>query len=163
MVNPTQELMLISVGGIVLRTEVEQISLQGRPTQGVTLMDVEGGDAVASVTVIDMTTIYKEEASLPTGASAKPKAPGDGKRRDGRKRPAGAKAAGGDRTPSAKAKTAPPAASAKGKKPAAKASKTAPAKSRRTAPSAKAQAGKPGSRPTKPSAGPQRKPPRKGR
>ena len=163
MVNPTQELMLISVGGIVLRTEVEQISLQGRPTSGVTLMDMEDGDAVASVTVIDMTAGYKEEASLPTGASVRPKGADGGKRRAGTKRPAGAKATGGKRTPSAKTKTATPAASAKGKKPAAKASKTAPANSRKTAPSAKAQARKPSSRPAKPSARPQRKPPRKGR
>ena len=163
MVNPTQELMLISVGGIVLRTEVEQISLQGRPTSGVTLMDMEDGDAVASVTVIDMTAGYKEEASLPTGASAKPKAAGAGKRGAGTKQPAGAKATGGKRTLSAKTKTATPATSAKGKKPAGKASNTAPAKSRKTAPSAKARARKPSSRPAKPSARPQRKPPRKGR
>src|SRR3990170_2141599 len=44
LVNPSQELMLISTNGIVLRTAVEQISLQGRPTQGVTLMDVEEGE-----------------------------------------------------------------------------------------------------------------------
>jgi DNA gyrase subunit A len=72
MVNPKQELMLISEGGIVLRTAVEEISVQGRPTQGVTLINVEEGDAVAAVTVVDMTAGPKEEASLPTGVSAEP-------------------------------------------------------------------------------------------
>src|SRR3990172_1768469 len=72
MVNPSQELMLISTNGIVLRTAVEQISMQGRPTQGVTLMDVEEGETVAAVTVIDMTKDYRGEAPLPTGVSAEP-------------------------------------------------------------------------------------------
>src|SRR3990172_882790 len=51
MVNPSQELVLISEGGIVLRTPMEHISVQARSTQGVTLMDVEDGDAVAAVTI----------------------------------------------------------------------------------------------------------------
>jgi DNA gyrase subunit A len=73
MVDPKQELMLISEGGIVLRTAVEEISLQGRPTQGVTVMDMDEGDAVAAVTVVDMTGGYKEEAALPTGVSEETK------------------------------------------------------------------------------------------
>ncbi|MEE8345773.1 MAG: DNA gyrase subunit A [Dehalococcoidia bacterium] len=80
MVNPSQELMLISEGGIVLRTPMEHISVQGRSTQGVTLMDVEGGDAVAAVTIIDMTRDYKEEAALPTGVSAHPEPAEGGKK-----------------------------------------------------------------------------------
>ena len=156
MVNPTQELMLISEGGIVLRTEVEQISVQGRPTQGVTLMDMEKGDSVAAVTVIDMTNGYKQEAPLPTGVSAAPEAG---------KKPRAKKKATAAKTKAAAAKAKPKSASGKGKtspkaRPAAKAGKAAPAgKSRKTASSAKAQAGKAGSRPAKPSA----RPPRKGR
>jgi hypothetical protein len=35
-------------------------------------MGTEKGDAVAAVTVVDMTGGYKEEGSLPTGVSAEP-------------------------------------------------------------------------------------------
>ena len=80
MVNPKQELMLISEGGIVLRTAVEEISVQGRSTQGVTLMDIEEGGSVAAVTVVDMESSYKGETALPTGVSAGPGAEAGGKK-----------------------------------------------------------------------------------
>ena len=80
MVNPSQELMLISEGGIVLRTPMEHISVQGRSTQGVTLMDVDDGDAVAAVTIIDTAREYKEEAVLLTGVSAQPESVAGGKK-----------------------------------------------------------------------------------
>ena len=68
-VDPAHELMLISEGGIVLRTPVEHISLQLRSTQGVTIHDVEG-DRVAAVAVIDMDREYESPDALPTGATA---------------------------------------------------------------------------------------------
>ncbi|MDP2674645.1 MAG: DNA gyrase C-terminal beta-propeller domain-containing protein, partial [Dehalococcoidia bacterium] len=153
LVNPSQELMLISTNGIVLRTAVEQISLQGRPTQGVTLMDVEEGETVAAVTVIDMAKDYRGEAPLPTGVSAEPGAAGAPKKaRTRAKAPvAGKKAA--PKAPAAKGKAAP----AKAKAPAAK----APAKKPASPP--KAQASRPASRPTRPGGGPQRKSPPRGR
>jgi DNA gyrase subunit A len=167
MVNPSQELMLISTNGIVLRTAVEQISLQGRPTQGVTLMDVEEGETVAAVTVIDMAKDYRGEAPLPTGVSAEPGAAGAPKK--GRTR-AKAPAAKGKASP-AKTKAAPaqakaPAAKAKApaaraKAPAAKAK--APAAKGKPAPPAKAQASKPASRPARPGGGPRPKSPPGGR
>ncbi len=55
MVNDSQELIVISQHGIVLRTRMDGISIQGRPTQGVSVIGVAPGDAVASVSVIDMT------------------------------------------------------------------------------------------------------------
>ena len=58
MVDPEHELILISEGGIILRTPVKHISLQGRPTQGVKLMDVGDDDRVAAVAVIDMRKEY---------------------------------------------------------------------------------------------------------
>jgi hypothetical protein len=130
MVNPSQELMLISEGGIVLRTPMEHISVQGRSTQGVTLMDVEGGDAVAAVTIIDMTRDYKEEAALPTGVSAQPEPPSGGKKPRAKAAARGAGKAGGKGkvTPS-KAQpsaTRPGRASAKGKASVAKAKKAVP-------------------------------------
>ncbi len=48
-VYPSDELMLISAKGIVIRTSVESISVQGRATQGVGVMKVEQGDWVASI------------------------------------------------------------------------------------------------------------------
>jgi DNA gyrase subunit A len=49
LVYPGQELMLISTHGIVIRTSVDGIPIQGRDTQGVTIMRMEPGDKVASI------------------------------------------------------------------------------------------------------------------
>ncbi|MCB8944645.1 MAG: DNA gyrase subunit A [Ardenticatenaceae bacterium] len=46
------EVTCISSNGIMLRTSVDAISMQGRITQGVRVMDLRGGDTVASVAVI---------------------------------------------------------------------------------------------------------------
>ncbi|MFQ5880487.1 MAG: DNA gyrase subunit A, partial [Dehalococcoidia bacterium] len=55
-VNGAQELMILSADGIVLRTPVENISTQGRSTQGVKLMEIAPGDAVASIACVDLTS-----------------------------------------------------------------------------------------------------------
>jgi len=52
MVNPEQEVMLMSNDGIVIRMRVAQISRYGRATQGVSVMKLGGGDHVASMTVL---------------------------------------------------------------------------------------------------------------
>ena len=52
-VTPNQELMLITQEGIVIRTNVDEISVISRNTQGVTLMKTETGDRVASLAVMD--------------------------------------------------------------------------------------------------------------
>lgn len=49
LVYPSQELMLISSKGIIIRTSIDGIPVQGRDTQGVTVMRVEPGDSVASI------------------------------------------------------------------------------------------------------------------
>jgi DNA gyrase subunit A len=49
LVYPSDELLLISANGIVIRTSIDGISVQGRDTQGVTVMRVEQGDRVASI------------------------------------------------------------------------------------------------------------------
>ena len=54
MVKGSQELIVISRDGIVLRTRVDGISIQGRATQGVAIIGVSPGDAVGSVATIDM-------------------------------------------------------------------------------------------------------------
>jgi len=67
-VEAEYELMLVAEDGVVLRTPVAHISLQGRATQGVTLMDVGRGDRVAAVAVIDMSREFETVEALPTGA-----------------------------------------------------------------------------------------------
>jgi DNA gyrase/topoisomerase IV subunit A len=65
----------------MLRTSVDAISVQGRITQGVRVMDLRGGDTVASVAVIregrlsrveekEEEEIEMETAVSPNGASA---------------------------------------------------------------------------------------------
>ncbi len=48
-VDPADDLTIISSGGIVLRTKVKQIKQAGRATMGVRVMDLREGEIVASV------------------------------------------------------------------------------------------------------------------
>ena len=48
-VHPGEELLLISARGIVIRTSSEGIPVQGRDTQGVSVMRVDPGDRVVSI------------------------------------------------------------------------------------------------------------------
>ena len=52
-VQPGQELMLITTEGIVIRTDVDDISVISRNTQGVMLMKTESGDKVASLATME--------------------------------------------------------------------------------------------------------------
>ena len=52
-VHPDQELLLITTGGIVLRTNISDIRLISRNTTGVKLMTTAEGDQVASIAVLD--------------------------------------------------------------------------------------------------------------
>ena len=54
MVKDSQELIVISKDGIVLRTRMDGISIQGRSTQGVAVIGVGPGDSVGSVATIEM-------------------------------------------------------------------------------------------------------------
>ncbi len=51
-VRAGDEVTCISVEGIILRTESDLISCQGRSTQGVRVMDLRNGDSVASMAVV---------------------------------------------------------------------------------------------------------------
>ena len=53
-VRPGQQLILVSREGIVMRTRADTISRQGRNTQGVAVMNIEEGDALAAVAQIDL-------------------------------------------------------------------------------------------------------------
>jgi DNA gyrase subunit A len=85
MVDAEHELVLISQDGTVLRTPVAHISLQGRSTQGVTLMDVHDDDRVAAIAVVDMSRDFSAIEALPTGAEVKEEPEGGKKPRRSRK------------------------------------------------------------------------------
>jgi len=53
MVSLSQQLMIISAEGIVIRTPIKEISIQGRSTQGVTLMKLERRDTVVALACFD--------------------------------------------------------------------------------------------------------------
>ncbi len=55
-IHARQEVILISREGIVMRTSAESISRQGRGTQGVSVMNIEDGDALAAIAQIDLDT-----------------------------------------------------------------------------------------------------------
>jgi DNA gyrase subunit A len=58
-VNKTQQVMIISADGKVIRTPVKEsdprkgITVQGRSTQGVKLMDLNEGDQAVAITAFD--------------------------------------------------------------------------------------------------------------
>ena len=53
-VRAHQDVILVSREGIVMRTRAETISSQGRGTQGVSVMNIEGGDALAASAQIEI-------------------------------------------------------------------------------------------------------------
>jgi DNA gyrase subunit A len=69
-VRGDNELMVISVSGIVMRTSVDSIAKVGRSAQGVQVMHPPAGDSVASIAVIDLSKAAPPPASEPgNGAS----------------------------------------------------------------------------------------------
>lgn len=59
MVDASQEILLISAAGIIIRMNVADISSYGRNAQGVKLMDLEPGDQVAAMAIVN--TVADEE------------------------------------------------------------------------------------------------------
>ena len=51
-VNDDNDLMIINRSGVTIRTEVSQIRLAGRATQGVRIINLREGDAIASVMAV---------------------------------------------------------------------------------------------------------------
>jgi DNA gyrase subunit A len=49
LVRPSDEIMLITTGGVLVRTRVAEIRQMGRATQGVTLINVDGGSVLSGV------------------------------------------------------------------------------------------------------------------
>ncbi len=74
MVNPMQELIVISAEGIVLRTRLDSIAQVGRASQGVQVMRMAPGDRVASIATIDMAAPTARQAPPATGPAGPKKA-----------------------------------------------------------------------------------------
>jgi DNA gyrase subunit A len=60
-VDEAKDIMLISKNGITIRTPVSGISIIGRNTQGVRLMNLKAGDKVVACTLVEQTEEKAEE------------------------------------------------------------------------------------------------------
>jgi DNA gyrase subunit A len=72
LVEPTDEIMMITTGGILIRTRVSEIREMGRATQGVTLIAVEDGGKLSGLQRIAETEVdvdIDSEADPDTGTS----------------------------------------------------------------------------------------------
>ena len=49
LVDPSDEVMLITTGGVLIRTRVKEIREMGRSTQGVTLIKTGNGEKLAGI------------------------------------------------------------------------------------------------------------------
>ena len=61
LVHPDDEVMLISTGGVMIRTIVEQIRVMGRSTQGVTLINLDDGTRLAGIEKVIETETEDED------------------------------------------------------------------------------------------------------
>ena len=77
---------MISATGIIIRTPLDTISLQGRAAQGVTLMNLKPGDKVAAVALLDGEDEGDnggEEAVAPAAGELGKKVPAKAAKKDG--------------------------------------------------------------------------------
>lgn len=73
LVEPADEIMLISTGGVLIRTRVGDIREMGRATQGVTLINLDEGTRLAGIEKVAESDVEDEIASsgeAPTGSAA---------------------------------------------------------------------------------------------
>ena len=70
-VQPADEVTIISTGGVVLRTKVKDIKQAGRATRGVRLMNVASGDSVATLARIAEADLKRVGASQDDGKEEK--------------------------------------------------------------------------------------------
>ena len=71
-VLPTDDLMIVTESGILIRIHVGGISMLGRNTQGVRLIKLKGGDAIADVTRVVEDKDDDSEAISSDGAATEP-------------------------------------------------------------------------------------------
>jgi DNA gyrase subunit A len=69
LVRPADEIMLITTGGVLVRTRVSEIREMGRATQGVTLISVDDGSSLSGVRrVVESDADEDESAEQEEGA-----------------------------------------------------------------------------------------------
>jgi len=68
-VLPNDELMMITSGGILIRTSVDQIRETGRVAQGVTLINLDDGDTLMSASVIKPDLVGEETGETLSGST----------------------------------------------------------------------------------------------
>jgi DNA gyrase subunit A len=71
LVGPEDEIMLITTGGVLIRTRVSEIREMGRNTQGVRLINLDDGEKLAGLDKI----VESENGDEPPGPAAAPAAP----------------------------------------------------------------------------------------
>ena len=71
-VEPHQELMIVSMDGVVIRVRVEDISKLGRSTQGVKVMDVDENDSVCALARMEVSDEEDKDESEPGEGEAAP-------------------------------------------------------------------------------------------
>lgn len=69
-INENDEIMLITRAGVVLRTNIDGIRETGRSTQGVILMNVHEGDAVAGIAILRSESRSQEDSAGLNGDDA---------------------------------------------------------------------------------------------
>ena len=74
-VTEKEDLMISCKSGITIRMKMNQISEQGRATQGVKLIRVDDGDEIAAITRLDESNVIEEEMILPTDITEVPETP----------------------------------------------------------------------------------------
>lgn len=84
LVNPSDEIMLITTGGVLVRTRVSEVREMGRATQGVTLISVDDGSSLSGVRRVvesdadvdaEIDAVEADAAQLP--AAGQPDSPAD--------------------------------------------------------------------------------------
>ncbi|PKO12128.1 MAG: DNA gyrase subunit A [Chloroflexi bacterium HGW-Chloroflexi-10] len=64
-VKPEDEISMISTNGVIIRMKVKDISVMGRATRGVRVMDMQDGDSVASMARISADILASSEGEEP--------------------------------------------------------------------------------------------------
>ncbi len=68
-VHPDEELMIISRGGIMIRTTLHQVRITGRAAQGVRIMEVDKDDVVASLAAFERREDEEPDPKAPKAAA----------------------------------------------------------------------------------------------
>ena len=82
-VKETEDLMITCKSGVTIRTPVNQISAQGRATQGVKLIRLDGGDEIAAITKLE----EHVESDIPASLESSPLLNNEGDTTDGPSEP----------------------------------------------------------------------------